>query len=71
MQLGMLGLGRVGAKFKTAENYEVCWALLQPILDKWTAEEPTDFPNYAVNSFDPKAADEMLARDGHVWKNRQ
>ncbi|MCD6598137.1 MAG: glucose-6-phosphate dehydrogenase [Bacteroidales bacterium] len=57
--------------FKSAENYEVCWALLQPVLDAWEAEKPTDFPNYAANSFGPKEADELLSRDGHSWKNTE
>ncbi len=57
--------------FKTAENYEVCWALLQPVLDDWAAKKPTDFPNYAANSFGPTASDEMLERDGFKWKNTQ
>ena len=57
--------------FKTAENYEVCWALLQPVLDAWEAKKSSDFPNYAANSFGPVAADEMLERDGFKWKNTQ
>ncbi len=55
--------------FKSAENYEVCWALLQPVLDAWAAEKPTEFPNYAASSFGPEASDDLLARDGRVWKN--
>ena len=32
------------------------------------SEHPTDFPNYAAGTWGPKAADEMLARNGHVWR---
>jgi glucose-6-phosphate 1-dehydrogenase len=53
--------------FKRADNIEMCWALLQPILDAWQATAP-DFPNYPAASSGPKAADEMLARDGFSWK---
>lgn len=57
--------------FKSAENYEVCWALLQPILDAWEHEKPTDFPNYTANSTGPKDADELLSRDGYTWTNTE
>ena len=55
--------------FKTADNFEVCWALLQPVLDHWEANEPGDFPNYAANTYGPEAADKMLERDGYRWVN--
>jgi len=44
---------------------------LQPILDAWEAEKQTDFPNYAANSFGPKASDDLIAKDDYVWRNKQ
>jgi glucose-6-phosphate 1-dehydrogenase len=46
---------------------EASWAVVQPILDDWSARE-FDFPNYAAGSWGPAAADEMLARNGHAWR---
>jgi glucose-6-phosphate 1-dehydrogenase len=46
---------------------EASWQIVQPILDVW-ANTPFDFPNYAAGSWGPKASDEMLARQGHVWR---
>ncbi len=46
---------------------DASWQVVQPILDGW-ANQKFDFPNYAAGSWGPKASDEMLARQGHVWR---
>ncbi len=46
---------------------EASWAAVQPIMD-YRAEHPADFPNYEAGSWGPTEADEMLARQGHVWR---
>ncbi len=46
---------------------EASWQIVQPILDAW-AHTKFDFPNYAAGSWGPRASDEMLARQGHVWR---
>ncbi len=46
---------------------EASWQIVQPILDVW-AETKFDFPNYPAGSWGPKESDEMLARQGHVWR---
>lgn len=43
------------------------WAVVQPILDDWQNRK-LDFPNYPAGTWGPKAADEMLARQGHEWR---
>ena len=55
--------------FKRADNIEVCWELLQPILDVWQSLPPRSFPNYLSLSWGPEEADELLTRDGFNWKN--
>jgi glucose-6-phosphate 1-dehydrogenase len=47
---------------------EASWLIVQPILDVW-ANTTFEFPNYAAGTWGPKAADEMLARHGHAWRN--
>ncbi len=47
---------------------EASWRAVQPILDAWSVRK-FDFPNYEPGSWGPAAADEMLARNGHHWRN--
>ncbi len=53
--------------FQTADMVETSWALVQPILDNWANSTSIDFPNYAAGTQGPKAADELLERDGRKW----
>ena len=46
---------------------EASWTVVEPIQKVWRATK-FDFPNYAAGSWGPAAADEMLARRGHVWR---
>jgi glucose-6-phosphate 1-dehydrogenase len=46
---------------------EASWSVVEPIQNAWR-EAKADFPNYAAGSWGPAAADEMLARRGHVWR---
>jgi glucose-6-phosphate 1-dehydrogenase len=55
--------------FAHRDGVEATWALITPILEQWAAQKPKDFPNYAVGSWGPKAADDLLARDGRSWRD--
>ena len=46
---------------------EASWSVVEPIQNVWRATK-FDFPNYAAGTWGPAAADEMLARRGHVWR---
>jgi glucose-6-phosphate 1-dehydrogenase len=53
--------------FMRADMVEQAWRIVQPVLDAW-AEEAA-FPDYDSGSDGPKAADELLARDGdRAWR---
>lgn len=54
--------------FKRADTIETGWEIVEPILDVWSALPTRDFPNYAAGSWGPRAADELLERDGRQWK---
>ena len=54
--------------FMRADQVEAAWQILMPVLDVWTKSPPRDFPNYVAGSWGPKAADELLAREGHTWR---
>jgi glucose-6-phosphate 1-dehydrogenase len=47
---------------------EASWRAVQPILDHWKSRK-FDFPNYEPGTWGPRDADEMLARNGHHWRN--
>ena len=54
--------------FQRADNIEAGWSVVQPILDLWSNDRPSFFPNYAAGSDGPAAANELLARDGRAWR---
>jgi glucose-6-phosphate 1-dehydrogenase len=54
--------------FMRADMVEESWRIVQPVLDAWAAQKP-DFPNYESGSAGPKAADELIGRDGpRAWR---
>lgn len=53
--------------FSHAEMIETGWAIVQPILDRWGAVIPRDFPNYAAGTWGPQGAEELLLNDGRKW----
>lgn len=54
--------------FMRADQVEAAWGLLMPVLEVWAESTPRDFPNYVAGSWGPKAADALLAREGHAWR---
>lgn len=53
--------------FSRGDLVEAAWKVAQPILDHWTKEPAEFFPNYARNSWGPKAAADLIARDKRRW----
>src|SRR5207237_193096 len=53
--------------FSRTDLVEAAWRIAQPVLDGWAAHPPTDFPNYAAGTWGPKAADDLITRDGRRW----
>jgi glucose-6-phosphate 1-dehydrogenase len=54
--------------FQRADMVEAGWSVIQPVLDLWHALPPRGFPNYSSGSWGPPEAEELLQRDGHVWR---
>ena len=53
--------------FPRHQEVELSWKILDPIEEFWAAEGgPVD--QYAPGSWGPASADELLARDGRVWR---
>lgn len=53
--------------FSRTDLVESAWRIAQPILDAWTASPPADFPDYPSGSWGPKAAFDLIERDGRRW----
>jgi glucose-6-phosphate 1-dehydrogenase len=54
--------------FQRADMVEAAWRVVDPILDVWSSLPARSFPNYAAGSAGPKEAEELLAKDGRVWR---
>jgi glucose-6-phosphate 1-dehydrogenase len=54
--------------FQRADMVEAGWRVIQPVLDAWSAAPAERFPNYAAGSWGPLEADDLLERDGRVWR---
>jgi glucose-6-phosphate 1-dehydrogenase len=51
--------------FPNAEEVEASWRVVDPLERAWAGTKP--FP-YRAGEWGPRAADEMLARDGRTWR---
>jgi len=52
--------------FPTREEVELSWKVLDPITAYWASKGKPE--PYASGSWGPASADEMMARDGRVWR---
>jgi glucose-6-phosphate 1-dehydrogenase len=43
------------------------WEIVTPVLEAWK-QSATDFPNYEAGTWGPKAAFELIERDGRRWR---
>ena len=53
--------------FSRTDLVESAWKIAQPILDVWATSPAEDFPNYPAGSWGPKAAFDLIERDGRKW----
>jgi glucose-6-phosphate 1-dehydrogenase len=52
--------------FNRRDSVDRAWELIQPVLQIWEATPGVHI--YAPGSAGPPAADDMIARDGHAWR---
>jgi glucose-6-phosphate 1-dehydrogenase len=55
--------------FQRADMVEAGWSVVEPLLEAWSSQPPTDFPNYAAGSWGPEEADLLLRRSGRKWRS--
>jgi glucose-6-phosphate 1-dehydrogenase len=53
--------------FARWDEVERAWEVIEGVIREWEAHRG-DFPNYEAGTWGPAAADELVARDGHVWR---
>jgi glucose-6-phosphate 1-dehydrogenase len=52
--------------FTRSDEVDEQWAIVDAIVAAWERDRPS-FPNYAAGTWGPKAADELIRRDGREW----
>jgi glucose-6-phosphate 1-dehydrogenase len=55
--------------FDRGDSVEAAWALVDPILDVWSAAKTASVPQYASGSWGPKESDQLLEHEGRQWYN--
>jgi glucose-6-phosphate 1-dehydrogenase len=55
--------------FDRGDSVEAAWALVDPILDVWSAAKTAGVPVYPAGAWGPKESDQLLERDGRQWYN--
>lgn len=53
--------------FMRADQVEVAWRVLMPIIEAWETTPAADFPNYDAGTRGPAEADALIAKYGHTW----
>ena len=55
--------------FDRGDSVEAAWALVDPILDVWSAAKTASVPQYSAGSWGPRESDLLLERGGRAWYN--
>src|SRR6202048_299067 len=55
--------------FDRGNSVEAAWALVDPILDVWSAAKTASVPQYPAGSWGPRESDLLLEREGRQWCN--
>ncbi|MBI3941913.1 MAG: glucose-6-phosphate dehydrogenase [Chloroflexi bacterium] len=54
--------------FMRADQVELAWSVVMPILEVWEAASPDEeFPNYPTGTWGPEAAEALIAGAGRRW----
>ena len=53
--------------FMRADQVELAWKFLMPVLDSWQNNRAPDFPNYPAGSWGPESAESLISCEGKSW----
>jgi glucose-6-phosphate 1-dehydrogenase len=54
--------------FARADEVSAAWRFVTPIHEAWSQSPPPAFPNYAAGTWGPRAASDLIERDGRSWR---
>jgi glucose-6-phosphate 1-dehydrogenase len=54
--------------FTRSDEVDMQWSVIDPLLDYWQRRADRQIPTYEAGTWGPTEADELLARDGYVWR---
>jgi glucose-6-phosphate 1-dehydrogenase len=54
--------------FTRSDEVDMQWSVIDPLLEYWQRRADRQIPTYQAGTWGPKEADELVARDGHVWR---
>ena len=54
--------------FTRGDQAEEAWRIVAPVLEAWAERPQRDISIYEAGSWGPEAADALMARDGHSWR---
>jgi glucose-6-phosphate 1-dehydrogenase len=55
--------------FTRSDGIEMSWRLVDPVIDGWELPEAPPLVSYPQGSWGPQEGEELLARDGHIWRH--
>ena len=53
--------------FARADEIELAWSLIDPVLERWEGEEAPPLAFYESGTWGPSEGDRLLDRDGRAW----
>lgn len=56
-----------GTLFMRADQEQLAWKVVTPVLEAWQRTPSSDFPNYPAGTWGPEAGEALIARDGRSW----
>jgi len=54
--------------FTRSDGIEAAWRVIDPVLQGWTNTNVSPLVSYPKGSWGPVEADQLLAREGHIWR---
>jgi len=57
-----------GTLFIRGDEAETSWKLYTPVLEAWAAAGRAGMDSYPAGSWGPPAADALLAKNNHLWR---
>jgi glucose-6-phosphate 1-dehydrogenase len=54
--------------FTRNDENEIAWTIMTPILEAWRKSGAKKIPQYAIGTWGPEEAEELIRRDGRKWR---